>query len=148
MDSVQASLDRSVEEQLAQHDVRYTSGRRLVVAALEQADGPLSAAELQEAIESLPLSTIYRTLSVLEQAEILAPHHGTKGLTRYELAEWLRGHHHHLVCSVCGSVEDVSVGSSHEARIGEVVAEISDTASFTATDHVLEIEGRCARCAG
>lgn len=119
----------------------------MVVKTLEAADGPLSAAELHaEAEGKVPLSSIYRSLAVLEDAGVLSPHHGAKGLTRYELAEWLRGHHHHLVCVECGSVEDVDVGDLHEEKVDEVVAALSVGAAFTPLSHVLEIEGRCAAC--
>lgn len=142
------SLDREVEKRLSDHDVRYTRGRRTVVAALAGSDGPLSAAELQGQIdESLPLSSIYRSLAVLEESGVLAPHHGARGLTRYELAEWLKGHHHHLVCIDCGAVEDVTVTDRHEDQVDSVVNEISSKASFTPFNHALEIEGRCSRCA-
>lgn len=142
------ALDRDVEKRLVAHEVRYTRGRRAVVAALADADGPLSAAELHaEMREALPLSSIYRTLTVLEEAGVLAPHHGAKGLTRFELAEWFRGHHHHLVCIDCGAVEDVDVDAGHERQVGRIVEEISTAASFTPLNHALEIEGRCARCA-
>ena len=142
------SMDREVEKRLAEHEIRYTTGRKSVVSTLATSDGPLSASELHEQVGgSLPLSSIYRSLTVLEDAGVLAPHHGTKGLTRYELAEWLNGHHHHLVCIECGSVEDVEVNASHESKVDQVVNEISSAASFVPVNHALEIEGRCAQCA-
>jgi Fur family ferric uptake transcriptional regulator len=141
------ALDREVERRLAEHEVRYTRGRHQVVATLAAAGGPLSAAELYEQVNgSLPLSSIYRSLTVLEEAGILAPHNSAKGLTRYELAEWLKGHHHHLVCVECGSVEDVAVTDQQEAEVDSLVTEMSRTASFSPINHVLEIEGRCSRC--
>ncbi|MGH8945691.1 MAG: Fur family transcriptional regulator [Acidimicrobiia bacterium] len=143
-----STLDREVEKRLGDHQVRYTKGRQAVVIALTGSDGPLSASELHERTGgALPLSSIYRSLSVLEETGILAPHHGTKGLTRYELAEWLKGHHHHLVCIDCGAVEDVAVADHHESQVDEVVTAISSKASFRPLNHALEIEGRCARCA-
>lgn len=141
-------LDREVESRLSQHDVRYTRGRRTVIKTLARAEGPLSASEIHEAAEAaLPLSSIYRSLAILEENGVLSPHYGAKGLTRYELAEWLKGHHHHLVCIDCGAVEDVTVNDHHESQVGEVVEDISSKASFIAFNHALEIEGRCARCA-
>jgi Fur family ferric uptake transcriptional regulator len=142
------TLDREVVNRLSEHDVRYTRGRQTVVKTLALAEGPLSAAELHEAAEAaLPLSSIYRSLAILEEIGVLAPHHGAKGLTRYELAEWLKGHHHHLVCIDCGAVEDVTVNDHHESQVGQVVEDISSKASFTPFNHALEIEGRCVRCA-
>jgi Fur family ferric uptake transcriptional regulator len=141
------SLDREVERRLGEQTIRYTKGRQALVAALAVADGPLSAAELYDTTDgSLPLSSIYRSLTVLDEAGVLAQHNSAKGLTRFELAEWLKGHHHHLICVECGSVEDVSVAAEHESQVDRIVNEISSTASFTPTNHALEIEGRCARC--
>ena len=138
---------RQVELRLTDRDVRYTRGRRAVVDALETADGPRSAAELAPDLPSVPLSSLYRTLAVLEEADVVVPHLSTKGVARYELAEWLVGHHHHLVCVECGRVEDVDVPERYEAQVHELVDVLSSQSSFTATNHALEIEGRCAECA-
>jgi Fur family transcriptional regulator, ferric uptake regulator len=143
-----STVDREVEARLYEHDVRYTKGRRAVVDALARASGPMSAAELSEELGAdVPLSSIYRSLAVLEEAGVLAPHLGAKGLTRFELAEWLMGHHHHLLCVDCGSVADIDIPASKEETVRGLVSEIAALASFEAIDHALEIEGRCAKCA-
>ena len=141
------SVDRQVELRLRDHDVRFTKGRRAVVRAMTTASGPMSAAELSELLgPDVPLSSLYRTLAILEDAGVAVPHLGAKGLARYELAEWLTGHHHHLVCIECGSVTDVNVPVHREAGMRQLVSEISASAGFTPTDHALEIEGRCEGC--
>lgn len=143
-----SALDRQIELRLVEHDVRYTRGRKAVVEALAKAVGPMSAAELREGlVPEVPLSSIYRTLSVLEEAGVVAHHLGAKGLTRFELAEWLTGHHHHLVCLDCGSVADIDIPASKEESVRSLVSEIAALGAFEAIDHALEIEGRCARCA-
>jgi Fur family transcriptional regulator, ferric uptake regulator len=143
-----STVDRQVEGQLRQHGIRYTTGRRAVISALAGAEGPRSAAELHaDLAPAVPLSSLYRSLTVLEEAGVLAPHHGTKGLTRYEIAEWLAGHHHHLVCVSCGSVEDIEIPEDHERRLRDLISDVAAAASFMPSDHSLEIEGRCARCA-
>jgi len=143
-----STLEREVEQRLAAHQIRYTKGRQAVVAALSKADGPLSAAEVHTEVRpAVPLSSLYRTLAVLEEAGVLVPHFGHKSVTRYELAEWLTGHHHHLVCIDCGAVDDVELPRTMEQKVANLVEGISAHAGFTPTDHTLEIEGRCARCA-
>lgn len=117
-----------------------------MVTALSRADGPLSAAELAEIVD-VPQSSLYRTLSVLEETGVVTHHLGAKGLTRYELDEWLTGHHHHLVCVDCGSVTDVEILAENEQKVQDLVAAISSSASFVPMDHALEIEGLCRRCA-
>ncbi len=143
-----SSVDREVQKRLGEHAIRYTTGRRAVVAALAGSDGPKSASELHGEIGSrVPLSSLYRSLTILEEAGVVIPHYGAKGLTRYELAEWLTGHHHHLVCLDCGAVEDVEIPGAQETQVRDLVDSISAIASFTPINHDLEVEGRCARCA-
>ncbi len=142
------SLHRQIQGRLADRGVRYTRGRQVVVDALFGANGPRSAAELHADLRNaVPLSTLYRTLSTLEEAEIVIPHFASKSLARYELAEWLTGHHHHLVCLECGQVDDVDVPTEYESQVHELVSAISSSVSFEVSNHALEIEGRCARCA-
>jgi Fur family ferric uptake transcriptional regulator len=142
------SLLRAVTARLRDHGVRLTPGRRELVEALTEADGPRSAAELFTAIgDTVPLSSLYRSLSTLEGAGVVEPHNAVRGVTRYELAEWLRGHHHHLICVDCGVVEDVALPEHREDEVRRLVTEIGSEASFSTVGHALEIEGRCARCA-
>jgi Fe2+ or Zn2+ uptake regulation protein len=137
-----------IEQRLGRTGVRYTTGRRAVVAAMQLSDGPKSASELHETIDgSVPLSTLYRTLAVLEEAGVAVPHFGVKGITRYELAEWITGHHHHLVCTECGAVDDIDIPDGVEAEIRRLVDLIADDSGFIPSSHELEIEGRCGRCA-
>lgn len=139
--------ERQVEARLAEAQVRYTGGRRRVVTALERAGGPMSASEVHESLAGVvPVSSVYRTLSVLEEAGVVQPHHSAKGITRYEIAEWLAGHHHHLVCVDCGAVEDFELPADLEARLERLVGQVSEMSAFTASGHSLEVEGLCTRC--
>lgn len=141
-----STLDREIEQRLADSGIRYTKGRKAVTYALARSDGPLSAAELHGVVEPpTPLSSLYRSLAVLEEAGILVPHFG-QAVARYELADWLAGHHHHLVCLECGAVDDVELPDDIEVRISALVEEVGSLTTFSPTDHSLEIEGRCARC--
>lgn len=141
------TLDQQVRLRLAAHDTRYTAGRRAVVSALANAEGPRSAAELGEELgEDVPVSSLYRSLAVMADVGVLTPHFGTKGVTRYELAEWLTGHHHHLVCTECGAVEDVRLAPELEAALEGIVSVVAARDGFASSDHLLEIAGRCARC--
>jgi Fe2+ or Zn2+ uptake regulation protein len=143
-----SQLEHQVRARLSAHDVRYTAGRRRVVAALGRADGPRSAAELYDDLgQSTPLSSLYRSLAVMAEAGVLAPHHSTKGITRYELAEWLSGHHHHLVCVDCGAVDDIELPMELESILEDVVAQVAAVSPFRPSGHSLEIDGRCGACA-
>lgn len=143
-----SNVDSQIRTRLAEAGIRYTNGRRQVVAALTEADGPRSAAELHLRIAgTVPLSSLYRSLAVMAEAGVLAPHHGTKGVTRYELAEWLAGHHHHLVCVDCGTVDDIELPPRLESTLHDLVEAVADAGDFAAAGHALEVAGRCKACA-
>lgn len=142
------TTDREVAKRLHEQEVRYTTGRRAVVATLAGSAGPRSAAELHAEIgASVPLSSLYRSLTVLEEVGVVEPHFGAKGITRYELAEWLKGHHHHLICIDCGSVDDIELPKKLEKQVHGLVDQIGSIASFRPINHALEIEGLCRSCA-
>jgi len=141
-------LDSEIETRLSSHDARYTRGRRLVVATLAGSEGPRSAGELHAQIGStMPLSSLYRSLAVLEESGVVVRHFTKSGVARYELAEWLQGHHHHLVCLDCGKVEDLALPHSYEEKVRALVEKIGSTVSFTPVNHAFELEGLCSRCA-
>jgi Fur family transcriptional regulator, ferric uptake regulator len=143
----ETNLEKQIASRLEERDIRLTSGRRTIVRSLGLADGPRSASDLFSSIgDSVPLSSIYRSLAVLEDAGVISPHYSTKGVTRYELAEWLMGHHHHLVCVECGQVEDIEIADEIETQLEAIVETIGKEVSFMPRDHALEIEGLCSKC--
>lgn len=143
----ETNLEKQIAGLLQEREIRLTPGRRTIVRSLGVADGPRSASDLYALIgDTVPLSSIYRSLAVLEEAGVISPHYSTKGVTRYELAEWLMGHHHHLVCLECGQVEDIEISSEIETQIDSIVASIGREVSFAPRDHALEIAGLCAQC--
>jgi len=142
-------LHELVNRRLSTDGIRYTSGRRSVVAAIQMASGPRTAAELIDSpATSVPVSSLYRTLALLEHSDVLKKHHGPDGIARFELAEWLTGHHHHVVCVACGAIEDVTVPRPAEHALAGIVNELGAQAGFRVLDHVLEVEGVCAKCDG
>lgn len=138
----------SIEASLRSIGVRMTPARQAVVAALEVTEGPVAAQDLHPRLDPpVPLSSLYRSLSVLSESGVLASHHGSDGVVRFEFAEWLTGHHHHLICSSCGDIADVEVPVANEERLEKMAQEIASRAGFLSTGHSLEIEGTCRSCA-
>lgn len=140
-----AELHEIVRHHLATREIRYTSGRRSVITTMVRLGGPESAAELHKRME-VPLSSLYRSLTVLDEAGVLEKHHDADGLARFELAEWLAGHHHHLVCIECGTVEDFSPGDKAEKELDRLAKSVGEAAGYQVTGHNLEVEGVCGAC--
>ncbi len=127
--------------------MRFTPARRSVVEILETSPGPQSAADLIVAVEgAVPISSLYRTLSVLEDSEVIVRFPDPNGVARYELAEWLTGHHHHMTCIVCGATSDVPVPKDLETAVDNIVAEVGRRFDFQVAGHRLDLQGVCAQC--
>ena len=138
-------LHETVIARLADVGQRYTPGRRVLVDRLAAAAQPITIPELLDAPPRLPQSSAYRNLDVLEQAGVV--HRITGGdFARFELAEDLTEHHHHLICSSCGSVEDFTAPPGLERTLGRTVTEIETSRGFTAERHRLDLIGVCAAC--
>ncbi len=135
-------------ELLAVADQRYTEGRRSIVAALAAADAPVSIAELLAACDGLVQSSAYRNLGVLERSGVVRRLIALDDLTRYELAEDLTGHHHHLICEVCGRIEDFTMPETLEAELEAYLDTVAARHGFDGVGHDLDLVGICARCRG
>ena len=140
-------LEQAVEQRLEAEGVRLTPGRRSTVQVLATMHGPRTAAEIHDQVGgTVPLSSLYRTLSILTDANVLSAQHGSDGVVRYELAEWFTGHHHHLVCTSCGTVVDVTPTAEHEKAMEQLVATMAQETGFAVSGHRFEIEGICRAC--
>ncbi len=126
---------------------RYTNGRRALVAVLASAERPLSIPDILATDPSVPQSSVYRNLTVLEQAGVVRKVQGGDDFSRFELAEDLTRHHHHLVCVSCGSVDDYTVPPQFERTMALTLDEVAAETGFQAQFHRLDLVGVCARCA-
>ncbi|HYH28211.1 MAG TPA: Fur family transcriptional regulator [Actinomycetota bacterium] len=138
-------LHETVEERLRRHRQRYTGVRRSLVDMLADADGPLALPDIL-AVRSHPQSSVYRNLSVLESAGVVhrIVTHGEHA--RYELAEDLSQHHHHLICASCGRVEDFVTPSKVERAVEHAVGEAARNAGFQPRAHRIDMIGLCRDC--
>lgn len=142
-----SEADGTVQERLVTRGIRFTEGRRAVVHELERVAGPVSAAELDDRLRGrVPLSSLYRTLTVLDEAGVVDTHHGPDGVVRYELAEWLSGHHHHISCVDCGAIADIALSEAQENLLEQISAAVATPAGFVVQGHALDIHGRCDGC--
>lgn len=135
-----------VDEQLRRTRQRYTLGRRQLVELLLSSDRPVTIPELLEhgAIQSQ--SSLYRNLAILEQCGAVHRISSTDDVARYELTEELSEHHHHVVCSVCGRIDDVVLAPAIERALAEAANEAKEQRDFAVDSHRLELVGTCASC--
>jgi len=140
------AIDEEVAALLKAVDQRYTSGRRRLVAALQQGAGPLTINQIVAAAENLPQSSIYRNLTLLEEAGAVTRIMTHDDFARYELAEGLTKHHHHLICTECGDVVDFELDSATEETLHHALEHAATSAGFEAASHRLDLLGTCTSC--
>lgn len=133
----------SVEHALKSSKLKVTKARLAVGTALEQAGMPLKIESLYELLPTPrpDLVTIYRVLEQFEKAGLVCQVDLRHGHTHYE---WAKEHHHHLVCTECGTTQPI-----HEKEIEDLFEKISAKYKndFTIRDHALEFFGICKKCA-
>lgn len=139
-------IDEEISALLGAVDQRYTSGRRRLVAALQQGDGPLTINQIAEADTTLPQSSIYRNLTLLEDAGAVTRIVTNDDYARFELAEALTEHHHHLICTNCGEVVDFELDSRTERTLDRALEQAAAAAGFTTSNHRLDLLGTCSNC--
>lgn len=107
---------------------------------------PLTIPEILGRRHGLAQSSVYRNLVVLEQAGVVRRIVTHDERTRYELAEELTGHHHHLVCSRCGLVEDVPASDDLERSVAAAAARTARSTGFRIDHHRIDLLGICGPC--
>lgn len=85
------------------------------------------------------LATVYRVLTQFEQAGILTRHHFETGKAVFELSQG--GHHDHLVCVKCSSVEEF-----YDAELEKQQELIAKRFGFDIQEHELYLYGVCKNC--
>jgi len=121
-----------------------TRQRQAVAHAIAAADGFRSAQELHAALrragEAIGLTTVYRALQALADAGEIDALRTAGGEAVYRRCS--AGHHHHLVCERCGTVEESTI-----CRCDELEQELGETHGFVLSRVAETYYGLCAACA-
>ncbi|WP_420433200.1 Fur family transcriptional regulator [Candidatus Poriferisocius sp.] len=141
-----SELHAQIGGKLAQQGHRYTSGRQDLVEVLALTGQPVTLPDIVAADPKLAQSSAYRNLDVLVRCGVIRRIKAGGDHAYFELAEPLLGHHHHLICISCGSIEDIHFDSEVEHMVDKSLSEIAAQTGFTPTQHSLDLHGHCADC--
>ena len=115
----------------------------MILSAIENTDTHVSAEEIYAQVAAkypqVNISTVYRTLELLKQLNLVTETNMGDGLIRYHYAD--KGHHHHLVCQQCGAIIDLD--ESVVAPLKDIL--IQEYGFMPDLKH-LAIFGRCVNC--
>jgi Fur family ferric uptake transcriptional regulator len=125
--------------------LKYTKQRELVLEIIYKNRGHFTSEDIYNLIKThypdvtLGIATVYRTLTLLEDAQIVTSlSFGTQG-KKYEFG--LTDHHDHFVCMECGAITeffDEGIEAQQEA--------IAKQHNFKMTGHIMKITGICETC--
>ncbi len=136
----------SIEEMrrtIERHGIRLTPQRLAIVEALSQYPGIFSVGDLQRRLAlsnpDLGRATLFRAIDLFVRLGVLEKVHREAGEDGYIVG--MTGHHHHLICRVCGDVRHIDF-----CPIQKEIDEIVLKEGYSDSVHRFEIEGICASC--
>src|SRR5260370_40443424 len=88
---------------------------------------------------SVGYATIYRTLKLLKECDLLVERHFEEGQARYEVAD--EHHHDHFICERCGRIIEFE-----NQVLEQLQQEVARQLGATLTHHRMELYGVCADC--
>jgi Fur family ferric uptake transcriptional regulator len=130
---------------LKANGLKFTIQREVILEMLYNSDEHLTPEGLHHLIQekhpdlNTGIATVYRTLSLLEDSEMVTSlSFGAQG-KKYELGA--KDHHDHIICTGCGSITEF-VDEAIEQR----QKKISEELGFVMQEHSMQIYGICKAC--
>lgn len=137
-----------VNEILKKKGYKFTPQRKAILEVLSDRFGEhLSSEEIYDLVKvnnpEIGLATVYRTVQLLVELDVLSKLNLDDGFVRYEINDndGEGHHHHHLICSECGKISEV-----REDLLDSIEAEIERKYEFQIKDHKLKFFGLCKSC--
>jgi Fur family ferric uptake transcriptional regulator len=122
---------------------RLTPQRMMILEAIADSDGHVSAEEIHDSVRGaypyLDISTVYRTLDLLKSLRLISETDMRRGHSQYELLS--KGLHHHLICRECGRILDMGNSFLDTLRLA-----VEQEYNFHAEIEHLAIFGICGDC--
>lgn len=118
---------------------RLTQSRRAVVQAVLAGDDHFSIADVQQRARGVGRATVFRTMKLLVDLDLVCRVPLEDGSPCYRVSR--PSHHHHLVCTGCGNVEDFA-----DCDLDAMAEEIAGRTAYEIQGHRLEMYGLCPAC--
>jgi Fur family transcriptional regulator, ferric uptake regulator len=133
----------AILKRLSEAGFKLTDSRRAVVELMLKRQGHFSASDIYEDTKreapKVGRATVFRTLDLLSQMNMLERIHIGDGCHSYVICE--SHHHHHIICSSCGS----SI-SFENCELEGFIKKLESQTNFRIHGHWLEVFGECVTC--
>jgi Fur family transcriptional regulator, ferric uptake regulator len=130
---------------LRDNGLKFTIQREVILEMLYSSDEHLTPESLHHLIQekhpdlNTGIATVYRTLSLLEDSDMVTSlSFGAQG-KKYELGA--KDHHDHIICTKCGTISEF-VDDEIESRQKKIAEELG----FLMQEHSMQIYGICQKC--
>lgn len=137
-----------VGDKLKEKECKFTRSREHILKVLLENRGSHLCAEdvynlVKKNAADIGIATVYRTLELFQEFDIINSMDFGDGRKRYELGgeEGANHYHHHLICTKCGTIIEVN-----EDLLEDLENRVSRQHNFTITNHQLKIFGLCKNC--
>ena len=100
---------------------------------------------LRETHPNQGIATVYRTLELLQEVQVIKRLDFGDGRARYELNEGGPHRHHHLICSCCDRIEQYEDDEA-DALLAALAQKIGARTGFAVDDHITKFYGLCGEC--
>lgn len=146
----QKKTEQLLRERLREKGLKVTHQRLLVLSVLEQHSGRHMTAEdiyelVAEDYPEIGLATVYRTLQLLWDMQLVDRLSLDDGCVRYEIGHLLKDgakhNHHHLICRECNKVVPFD-----DDLLDDLEHHIERATGFHVLDHELKFYGLCREC--
>jgi Fur family transcriptional regulator, ferric uptake regulator len=131
-----------LEAYLKKCDIKVTKGRLSILQILLNNEDAVSVDYIFEECRkmglSIDLSTVYRTMDILEQKNIVDKFNLGEGKYTYKIKKEV--HKHTLECSFCHKEVEI------ECPMVQIEQLIKNRTGFTLVEHDLKIKGICEDC--
>jgi Fur family transcriptional regulator, ferric uptake regulator len=130
-------------ERLREHGLKSTAQRDDIARVFFELGRHISAEELYAEVKKvnphLGYATIYRTLKLLKECELVSERHFDEGQGRYEIID--ERHHDHFICENCGRIIEFE-----NEGLEQIQQAIAAELGVSLTRHKIELYGLCPQC--
>lgn len=137
----------SLRQKFHEKQYKLTPQRQIILQAfVDNQDKHLSAEDVYSIVRQrspeIGLATVYRTLELLSDLDVLQKMDFGDGRSRYEISETNSSHHHHhLICLDCGIVKEFE-----DDLLETLETVIAKKSKFAIVDHQVKFYGYCQEC--
>ncbi len=137
----------AIRQKFQEKQYKFTPQRQTILQAFaDHGDRHLSAEEVHGIVKQktadIGLATVYRTLEILSELDVLQKIDFGDGRNRYEVsATNMMHHHHHLICLSCHAVKEFE-----DDLLETLECAIAKKSDFLIVDHHLKFYGYCQDC--